>query len=87
MVPDAGARGNVGSGWWVVVSVYCELSGLIYFVLRTAHLYHTWTGIIGLAACGKPGCPSRVPRFHHRQSLDHAGSRPSLYSKLYAVTR
>lgn len=90
VVPDAGARGKVGSGWWVGVNVYCEVERWAT-ILRTAHLYYAWTGIIGLAACRKPGCPSRMSHFHRReiaqQSLDHADSRPSLFSKLYTVPR
>lgn len=87
VVPDTGARGKVDSDWWVGVNVYCEVERWAS-VLRTAHLYHTWTGIIGLAACRKPG-PSRVSHFYRReiaqQSLDHADSRPLLFSKLYTV--
>lgn len=89
VVPDACARGKVGSGWWVGVNVYYEVEKWAD-ILRTAHLYHTWTGIIGLEACRKPGCPSGVSHFRRRemaqQSLDDAGSRPSpFFSKLYTV--
>lgn len=80
VVPDACARGKVGSGWWVGVNGYYEVEKWAD-ILRTAHLYHTWTGIIGLEACRKPGCPSGVSHFRRRemaqQSLDDAGSRPS----------
>jgi hypothetical protein len=82
---DAGARGKVG-GWWVGVSVYCELekyADILHSVRSISH--QTWSGGIGWAVCGKPGCPSRVscfcPRGITEQSLDHADSRPAFFSE------
>ena len=88
---DAGVRGKVG-GWWVGVSVYCELekyADILHSVRSISH--QTWSGSIGWAVCGKPGCPSRVssfcPRGTTEQSLDHADSRPALFPRLNITPR
>lgn len=77
VAPDACVRGKVGSGWWVGVKVYCEVEKWTD-ILRTAYLYHTWAGIIGLVACRKPGCPSGVFHFHQKEIVQHFWVLPTL---------
>lgn len=58
VVPDAGARGKAGSGWWAGVSAYCELE-------KWADILHTEYGVqriyitFGLGVLGRQHAGSR----------------------------